>query len=259
MRWWQTRYLIRDRRRTRPAEALDLAESEPTRRRTSPTVVSAATGVLEPQVKKLDWLCRRNQHEQILLKAVTGPVNGISADRGGRLSSPRRRKAPAFDVQNSPVSSSKINDFARRIADRVVAPGREAVHLTVACPGITAATSVTRQPKSDWRAHSSGAGGRSLPRREMTYSLPSVVNPPLPLLKSRRSVTASARRPQGTGAERGKCQIRCSPRPTVSGWDNCSINVPSLSRRITRAAASSSVASSRQGLRHCAEISHQAY
>src|SRR4029079_11974823 len=32
-----------------------------------------------------------------------------------------------------------INDLTGRVADRVVAPGCEAVHLTVACPGITGA------------------------------------------------------------------------------------------------------------------------
>jgi len=44
----------------------------------------------------------------------------------------RRPELPGFFV-------TKIDHLARRIADRVVAPGSEAVHLAVICPGITAA------------------------------------------------------------------------------------------------------------------------
>src|SRR6185369_15859495 len=65
-------------------------------------------------------------------------------------------------------------DLTRRIADRIVAPGREAVHLTVACPGITATCLGHKATEVGISEHIRPGGRRTLAAPQGDDILPSV-------------------------------------------------------------------------------------
>ena len=104
------------------------------RRRQPPGPVA---GVAHRQADQLDRVVGRDEHQQVLLQSVTRRVKRrvalAVADGDGRAGAARQgRRRP--DLAGLLVA--QIDDLAGRVGDRVVAPGRQAVHLAVAGPGV---------------------------------------------------------------------------------------------------------------------------
>ena len=128
----------------------------------------------------------------------------VSDDRG-RLAAARRRcgcpELPGFFV-------TEINDLARRIADRIVAPGREAVHLTVACPGKTAACLGHKATEVGIGEHIRPGGRRTLATPQGDDILPSVHTETTHAVVKEPRLSDRLRRVACTGTERSAKNIR---------------------------------------------------
>src|SRR6185369_2195356 len=99
-------------------------------------------------------------------------------------------------------------DLTRRIADRIVAPGREAVHLTVACPGITATCLGHKATEVGIGEHIRPGGRRTLATPEGDDIFPSVHSETTHAVVKEPRLRDRLRRVACTGTERSARNVR---------------------------------------------------
>src|SRR5262249_53575010 len=87
-----------------------------------------------------DGIGPRDQDEEVLFQAVADArEEAITV----AMANDRCRVASAWGGRRRPelpgVLVAEVNGLARRVGHGIVAPGREAIHLAIASPGVTAA------------------------------------------------------------------------------------------------------------------------
>ncbi len=180
--------------------------------------------------------------------------SGCSPGRGGR-----RRCAASSRIGRAvgPQSCAAllvadVERLARRIADRVVRPGRQLVLPAVAAPRCSRRP--TRRPGSRSRGWRStliqGAGVHCPAPSTVTYSRPSAAKPPRPLQNSRsgRAAAGGAAAPRPSAPAAGRRAAATAPalRRRARARASCSASVPWRPSSTARAAAEQGVACRRR-------------
>ena len=114
----------------RPQDPLGIVR----RRQLSPSIAH----VLDPQPDQLDRVIGGHQEGQLMVEAVRVLFKGgiaLTMTHQGRLGRWNRQRRWAPDL--TAVFVSQVDDLARRVRDRVVAPGCQPVRLAVSRPGKT--------------------------------------------------------------------------------------------------------------------------
>ncbi len=139
--------------------------------------------VFQPQVDHLDGRVRRDKDSHLLAQQVAvvledGIACAVSNQIGCRCTTRQRRRRPHLGR----FFVAQIDRFARRIGDRIVRPGRQAVLAAVASPGIARAGLGHHETEIRIGNHIDPRRGRLLAWLEVDHVLaPSALNPPRPL------------------------------------------------------------------------------
>ena len=175
--------------------------------------------VRQRETRDLDRIVERHQLQELERDAVRDVLEARVAlpvpddVRRGLLADRQRRRPP----QLARLLVPDVDRLPRRVADRIVGPGRELVLAAVDRPRVPGPALGDLEAEARIRDHVDPRRRRPLPRRAstITYSRPSCAKPPRPLKSSRSSAGLGrlGRRPSpasaaAAGTERGLGPLR---------------------------------------------------